>query len=86
MTKVEIYTSIFCGYCFSAKRILTEKGIIFTETNLTNKPEKRTEMVTRSAGKTSVPQIFISNVHIGGFDELNYLNKSGKLNNLLNKK
>jgi len=86
MTKVEIYTSILCGYCSSAKRILTEKGIIFTETNLTKTPKKRKEMISRSVGKTSVPQIFISNVHIGGFDELNYLNKSGKLDHLLNKK
>lgn len=80
---VEIYTSSFCGYCILAKKILTQKNISFVETNLTFEPNKRTQMNKRCPGKTSVPQIFISDIHIGGYDELYILEINGKLDSLI---
>ena len=74
---IQIYTASYCGYCTLAKKLLTKKNISFTETNLTTKPNKRAEMVERSSGRSSVPQIFISNIHVGGYDEIFQLEKSG---------
>ena len=68
--KVEIYCSQFCGYCHRAKALLEQKGITFNEISVDNDSEKRQEMLQRSSGISSVPQIFIDNEHIGGCDEL----------------
>jgi glutaredoxin 3 len=83
MAPVTIYTTMFCPYCLSAKRLLKAKGIEFTEIDVTMKPELREEMKTRSGGRRTVPQIFIGSRHIGGSDELHALDAKGELDVLL---
>ena len=85
MTKVEIYTSPMCGYCHAAKRLLNKKGVAFEETNVIMSPAKRGEMMDRAGGRTSVPQIFINGVHVGGSDELHELDFDGELDTMLAK-
>ena len=67
---VEIYTSMFCGYCVRAKKLLSQKGVSFTEQDVTADKNGRTLMTSRAGGRTTVPQIFINGDHIGGCDEL----------------
>jgi glutaredoxin 3 len=83
MARIEIYTSAFCGYCARAKRLLTDKGQSFDEIDVTMDPVRRDEMVKRSAGARTVPQIFINDQHIGGCDDLHALDARGKLDPLL---
>jgi glutaredoxin 3 len=83
MQTVEIYTSPFCGYCHAAKRLLTEKGISFAEYDVARAPEKRQEMLSRANGRHTVPQIFIGNTHVGGYDDMAALDRAGKLDPLL---
>ena len=83
MAKVEIYTSPLCGYCHAAKRLLTQKGVAFEESDLSAEPHKRAEMVQRAQGGRTVPQIFIDDLHIGGCDDLYALERAGKLDPLL---
>lgn len=85
MAKIEIYSSPLCGYCHAAKRLLTKKGVAFEELNVLTSPEKRTEMMGRTGGRTSVPQIFIDGQHIGGSDELHELDFDGDLDPMLAK-
>lgn len=81
--KVEIYSSNFCGYCHRAKMLLDNKGIKFNEISVDSDSQKRQEMLSRSAGVSSVPQIFIENEHIGGCDDLYALEAQGLLNEKL---
>jgi len=83
MKPIVLYTTPFCGFCFAAKRLLTEKGVTFTEIDVSRNPDKRQEMLARSNGGYTVPQIFIGASHIGGFDELNALERQGKLDPML---
>ncbi len=83
MQLVEIYTSPFCGYCHAAKRLLESKGAQFTEYNVLLNPGKRQEMMRRANGGHTVPQIFVGATHVGGFEELADLDRSGKLETLL---
>ena len=83
MVSVTLYTTPFCGYCHAAKRLLDRKGIAFTEIDVSAAPDRRAEMVQRSQGGRTVPQIFIDETHIGGFDEMNALDRAGKLDPLL---
>jgi glutaredoxin 3 len=83
MSKIEIYTSAFCGYCARAKRLLDDKGQAFDEIDVTMDAARRAEMVTRSGGGRSVPQIFINDQHVGGCDDLHALDAAGKLDPLL---
>ncbi|MBR2574049.1 MAG: glutaredoxin 3 [Loktanella sp.] len=83
MQTIEIYTKPTCGYCHMAKRVLTAKGVSFTEVNITAQPEKRAEMIQRAKGGTTVPQIFIGGKHVGGCDDLMALDRQGKLDALL---
>ena len=83
MTKVEIYTSPFCGYCWAAKRLLDAKGIAYTETNVAGDAEARAEMMRRANGRRTVPQVFIGETHVGGSDELHALDRAGGLERLL---
>ncbi|MGR3343946.1 MAG: glutaredoxin 3 [Paracoccaceae bacterium] len=83
MQPVEIYTSPFCGYCHAAKRLLKSKGVQFTEHNVLLNHRKRQEMMRRAHGGHTVPQIFVGATHVGGFDELADLDRSGKLEALL---
>ena len=83
MKPVEIYTSPMCGYCHAAKRLLNAKGAAFTEHDVSRDPSQRAVMVQRSNGGRTVPQIFIGETHVGGFDEMNALDRAGKLDALL---
>ncbi len=83
MKNVEIYTKSTCGYCHAAKRLLTSKGVRFSDISLSQKPDMLSEMVERSNGGRTVPQIFIGDTHVGGCDELFALDKAGKLDSLL---
>ncbi|MEM9270827.1 MAG: glutaredoxin 3 [Pseudomonadota bacterium] len=84
MAPVEIYTTPICGYCAAAKRLLTAKGVSFTEIDVMMDSEKRQEMMARANGRHTVPQIFIGETHVGGFDDINALERAGKLDALLN--
>ncbi len=83
MARVEIYTRAFCGYCSAAKRLLGAKGVDFEEYDITLGGAKRAEMLQRASGRTSVPQIFIDGVHVGGSDDIHALDDAGKLDPLL---
>jgi len=83
MAPVELYTTPTCPYCLSAKALLRRKGVEFTEFNVAGAPHLRAEMVSRADGRTTVPQIFIGPVHVGGCDDLYELDEAGKLDPLL---
>tara|TARA_B110000503_G_C6901978_1_gene311116 strand:- start:362 stop:616 length:255 start_codon:yes stop_codon:yes gene_type:complete len=83
MKPVELYTKSTCGYCHAAKRLLASKGVSFAETDINKHPEKRSEMIQRAKGRSTVPQIFIDGTHVGGFDDLDALSRAGKLYALL---
>ncbi len=83
MTTVSLYSTILCPYCFAAKNLLNHKGVSFEVIDVTMNPVKRAAMSEKSGGKTSVPQIFIDDLHVGGFDELAALDRQGKLDALL---
>jgi glutaredoxin 3 len=80
--KVEIYTKFACPYCFRAKLLLEAKGAEFHEMDAAGGPV-REEMLTRANGRSTVPQIFINGVHVGGSDDLHALDASGKLDSML---
>lgn len=83
MRKIELYTSPTCGFCHAAKRLLARKGTGFDEFDVSRSPEKRREMMVRANGRSTVPQIFVGDVHVGGFDDLRALERAGKLDPLL---
>lgn len=83
MPKVEIYTKMFCPYCVRAKRLLGEKGVSYEEYDITLGGPQRAEMIQRANGGTTVPQIFIGDMHVGGSDDLVALERAGKLDPLL---
>ena len=83
MARVEIYSSMLCGYCYRAKKLLDSKGVAYDDTDVMMKSKLRAEMVQRASGRTSVPQIFINDRHIGGCDDLYALEAAGKLDALL---
>lgn len=83
MKPVTLYTTSICGYCARAKRLLDSKNVSYTEIDVMRQPEKRSEMVQRSNGGRTVPQIFIGDQHIGGSDDLMALERAGKLDRLL---
>lgn len=83
MRPVEIYTTPLCGFCHAAKRLLAQKGVSFSEIDLSVEPERRGEMVMRSGGRRTVPQIFVGATHVGGCDDLLALDRAGKLESLL---
>ena len=80
--KIIIYSSSLCGYCYRAKSLLISKKIEFQEFDVDEDFNKKKEMVLKSKGRTSVPQIFFGEQHIGGCDDLFYLEKLGKLDSL----
>ena len=83
MKPVEIYTSPLCGFCHAAKRLLSSKGVTFSEIDVLQHPERKPEMVQRAGGRTTVPQIFIGPEHVGGCDDLYALERAGKLDPML---
>ena len=80
--EVQIYTRAFCGYCSAARKLLDSKGVAYTEFDTTLDNKLRKEMVMRS-GRQTVPQIFVGDRHIGGFDDLAALDAAGDLDPLL---
>ncbi|MBD2747622.1 glutaredoxin 3 [Microvirga sp. BT688] len=83
MPAITIYTKSWCPYCSAAKKLLTEKGAAFTEIDIEKKPEARAEMIQKAKGRSTVPQIFIGEKHVGGCDDLYDLDDRGELERLL---
>ena len=83
MKRVEIYTKAFCPYCWRAKSLLESKGVQFKEISVDTAGEDKVTMVQRAGGRTTVPQIFIGDLHVGGCDDLVALERSGKLDSLI---
>lgn len=81
--RVEIYSSMLCGFCYRAKKLLESKGIAFEEIDVMLSPGKRKEMIERTGGRTSVPQIFVDGQHVGNCDELYALESDGRLDRIL---
>ncbi|MCH2169888.1 glutaredoxin 3 [Myxococcota bacterium] len=82
MPAIEMYVKLSCPYCVMAKRLLTTKGQEWNEIDIEAQPQRRSEMIERS-GRTTVPQIFIGDRHVGGCDDLFALDESGELDGLL---
>lgn len=83
MPTVEIYTTGFCPYCHAAKALLKKKGVEFAEIDIGRDWERRDEMIKRAKGRMTVPQIFIGSVHVGGCDDLQAMERAGRLDRLL---
>jgi glutaredoxin 3 len=83
MSRVEIFTTMFCPYCSRAKSLLTSKGVTFEETDVTMDPKGRAAMTARAGGSRTVPQVFINNAHVGGCDDLHALEANGRLDAML---
>ena len=83
MPTIEIFSKSWCPYCHHAKQLLEHKGQVFEEIDVEREPARLAEMVERSGGRRSVPQIFIGGTHVGGFDDLAALEEAGKLDPLL---
>jgi glutaredoxin 3 len=81
--RVEIYTKTFCPYCWRAKSLLDSKGVEYKEIAVDFGGEIKQVMVQRASGRTTVPQIFIGEIHVGGCDDLVALDRAGKLDELL---
>ncbi|SFD02577.1 glutaredoxin 3 [Pseudoalteromonas denitrificans] len=84
MNNIIIYTKAYCPYCVRAKALLKHKNVEFTEFDIGQQPELRNEMIDKSNGSYTVPQIFIGGKHIGGCDEMMALEAQGRLDLLLN--
>ncbi|MEO6076721.1 MAG: glutaredoxin 3 [Dokdonella sp.] len=78
-TKVEMYTTAICPYCVAAKNLLRSKGLEYTEKRVDSDPDQRATMLQRTGGRRSVPQIFVNDIHIGGFDDLVAADRDGRL-------
>jgi len=83
MAKIEIYSSRLCGFCRAAKQLLNRKSVEFIEYSVDLRPAVRREMASRTNGRTSVPQIFIDDHHVGGFDDLMDLEMDDELDAML---
>ena len=83
MKNITIYTGPFCGYCDAAKRLLARNNATFKEIDISKVEGAMDEMIKKSNGKKTIPQIFFDNQHIGGYDEARALEKQNKLLELL---
>ena len=83
MSRIEIYSTLLCPYCYRAKMLLESKGVEYEEIDIMLRPERRAEMVARSGGRTRVPQVFVDGVHIGDCDEIRALDATGELTPIL---
>lgn len=83
MVDVTIYTRAMCGYCTAAKRLLDRKGVAYTEHDASFSPQLRQEMISKAKGRSTFPQIFVGEVHVGGCDDLHALEAEGRLDPLL---
>ncbi|OOG21040.1 glutaredoxin 3 [Thioalkalivibrio denitrificans] len=82
LAPVVIYTSGFCPYCGWARRMLSDKGVDYQEIRVDRDPDQRAVMESRS-GRTSVPQIFVGDFHVGGYDDMAAMDRAGRLDPLL---
>jgi glutaredoxin 3 len=82
MKDVVLYTTATCPYCIRAKRLLTNKGVVFTDVNV-NEAQDKFEAIKQQTGWNTVPQIFIDGVFVGGCDDIIQLERQGKLDELL---
>lgn len=80
---ITVYTRMLCPFCFRAVKLLKSKNVTFDEIDAGFNPKKRTEMLQRSNGKSTYPQIFIGDYHVGGFDDMAELDRNGELDKLL---
>jgi len=80
---IVVYSTQFCPYCVQAKNLLSSKQVTINEIDIDQEPNRYSEMVKKSGGVTSVPQIFIDNFHVGGCDDLHALEAKGGLDKLL---
>jgi glutaredoxin 3 len=83
MPKIEVYSTAVCPYCVAAKNLLKSKGLQWEEVRVDANPAQRDLMLQRSGGRRTVPQIFINDQHVGGYDDLVAADRSGKLKQLL---
>lgn len=83
IAKVVVYSTLLCPFCHRAKALLREKGVSFVEIDVGMDAEKRAEMTKRADGRCTVPQIFVGDTHVGGCDDLQALEREGKLDSLL---
>ena len=83
MKNVTVYMGPMCGYCDAAKRLLARNNITYKEINIALEEGKMDEMLKKSNGRRTIPQIFFDDYHVGGYEELRALEKEKKLNNLL---
>ncbi len=83
MSPVTIYTTSLCGFCHAAKRLLTQKAVPFHEIDVTGRPSGREALRVKAGGRTTVPQIWIGETHVGGCDDLYDLDSDGRLDALL---
>jgi glutaredoxin 3 len=80
---IVVYSKDYCPYCTAAKNLLTQKGVGYKEIDLSKTPELRDEMIQKSGGRTTVPQIFIGTTHVGGFDDMKALDEKNGLEVLI---
>lgn len=83
MPKITIYTTMLCPYCHMAKDLLRRKGVSYDEIDVGGRSDIRSEMTRLAGGRTTVPQIFIDNIHVGGCDDLYELDSEGRLDPML---
>ena len=83
MKNVTVYMGPMCAFCDAAKRLLHRNNIPYKEINVAIEENKRNEMLKKSNGRKTIPQIFFDNYHVGGYEELSELEKNGKLINLI---
>ena len=83
MAKVEVYTTNYCPYCVRAKQLLDIKDVTYSEIDVTGDDAARMALVQKSGGRKTVPQIFINDVAVGGYDDLRLLEEQGKLDTML---
>ena len=83
MKKVTVYMGPMCAFCDAAKRLLTRNNIPYNEINIALEEGKKEEMLAKSNGRKTIPQIFFNELHIGGYEELRALEKKGELDNLI---
>ena len=83
MSKIEVYSTAVCPYCVAAKNLLKSRGLEWVEVRIDTDAAQRDAMLARSGGRRTVPQIFVNNQHVGGYDDLVAADRSGKLAQLL---
>jgi glutaredoxin 3 len=86
MTKIEVYSTAVCPYCVAAKNLLKAKGLTWEEVRVDTDPAQREAMLKRSGGRRTVPQIFVNDHHVGGYDDLVAADRSGELAQWLRKR